>query len=300
MYGCTSGVPDPSAVNLSLTGGSYVDDFSAHNPDLAWVPSSGELVCVWDAEADGAYPQGIYGRRLAPDGTLLGGLLEFSAGAGTIYGDLREAIYPVVTVDPFSDKWFVAWRGDLNDGLTHFDHEVWARRFDDLGGPLDPAAFQLSGMDPSLGPVAGAGAPAVAINGAHGYKLIAWSGDLHSTAGDEFEIFVQAWSDDGVSPVDETPGALVFGLHGAAPNPFNPSTTIAFDLPAAAPVSLTIYDASGRVVRKLLSGGPGLAGRNETVWNGRDDSGRQVSSGVYLYRLETPAHRGQGRMTLVK
>ena len=300
MYGCTGDIPDGAAVGLSLTGANFFDDLSAHNPDLAWIPSSGELVCVWDAEDDGSYPQGIYGRRIDPDGTLLDPLLEFSAGAGTPFGDLREATHPVITVDPLSDEWFVAWRGDLNDGLAHFDHEVWARRFNDVGSPVDPAAFQLSGMDPSLGPVAGAGAPAVAINGTHGYKLIAWSGDLDSTPGDEHEIFVQAWSDNGTSPVDETPGAIAFGLHGAAPNPFNPSTTIAFDLPAAAPVSLTIYDASGRLVRKLLNSGPGLAGRNEAVWNGRDDTGRQVSSGVYLYRLETTGHSGRGRMTLVK
>jgi len=300
MYGCSGDTPDPFGVNLSLTGGSLFDGLSARNPDLAWVPSSGELVCVWDAEAAGAYLQGIFGRRIAPDGTLVGGLIEFSAGAGTIFGDLREATYPVITIDPASDEWFVAWRGDLDDGLTHFDHEVWARRFNDVGAPIDAAAFQLSGMDPSLGPVAGAGPPAVAINGSFGYKLIAWSGDLDSTPGGEHEIFVQAWTDNGASGAGDPPAAVVFALHGAAPNPFNPSTSIAFDLPNAAPVTLTIYDASGRLVRKLLNSGPGLAGRNEAVWNGRDDSGRQVSSGVYLYRLETPNHSGQGRMTLVK
>ena len=300
MYGCNADLPDGAGSIVSQAGGSIFDDVSARNPDLAWVPSSSELVCVWEAEVSGIDPQGIFGQRLDTAGNVLGGPIYFSDGAGVPFGAFLEAIYPSITVDPITDEWFVAWRGALNNGLPHFDHEVWARRFDDLGNPVDTAAFQLSGMDPSLGPVAGAGAPAVAINGTHGYKLIAWSGDLDSTPGDEHEIFVQAWSDDGASPVDETPAAKAFALHGAAPNPFNPSTTIAFDLPRAATVNLTIYDASGRVVRRLLSQGPGLAGRNEVVWNGRDEAGRQVSSGVYLYTLETPGHRDKGRMTLVK
>ncbi len=298
MYGCTGDVPDPAAANLSVMGGGWSDGFSARHPDLAWVPSSGELVCVWDGEDGSPHSPAIFGQRLLPDGTLIGGMIPFSAGAGTPWGDLREATHPVITVDPVSDEWFVAWRGDLNDGIAHHDTEVWARRFNDVGLPIDPAAFTLSAMDPLLGPVAGAGAPAVAVNSVHGYKLIAWSGDLASTPGGEHEIFVQAWSDDGISGAPDAPAA--FALHGAAPNPFNPSTVIAFDLPRAEAVTLRVYDAAGRLVRTLLAGEPGLAGANRVTWNGRDDGGRQAASGVYLYRLQTPAHEAVGRMTLVK
>ena len=300
MYGCSAGIPDGSATNLSLMGGDLFDGISARNPDLAWVPSSGELICVWDADASGLSFQGIYGQRLLPDGTLVGGMISFQAAGATPSNVLREAIEPTIVIDPISDEWFVAWRGDLNDGLPHYDHEVWARRFNDVGTAIDPAAFTLIGMDPSLGPVAGPGAPAVAVNSFHGYKMIAWSGDLDTTPGGEHEIFVQGWSDNGVTPVDETPAAVAFELHGAAPNPFNPSTTIAFNLPAAEPVTLKIYDPSGRLVRTLLNNDPGLAGRNEVTWNGRDRGGRNAASGVYLYRLDTPSNRATGRMTLMK
>lgn len=194
----------------------------------------------------------------------------------------------------------MAWRGDLDDGVLHFDHEVWARRFDALGNPVDAAAFSLSGMDPSLGPVAGAGSPAVALNPMHGYKLAAWSGDLDTTPLDEFEIFTQAWADDAPSGVDDGPSATVFALHGAAPNPFNPMTTIAWDLPAAAPVTLRVYDTAGRLVQTLLAAASRSAGRNEQIWDGRDTDGRAVAAGVYLYRLETPQRQATGRMTLVK
>ncbi len=300
MYGCSADTPDASAANLSNMGGSLFDGISARNPDLAWVPSSGELICVWDADASGLSFQGIYGQRLLPDGTLVGGMISFQAAGATPSNVLREAIEPTIVIDPVTDEWFVAWRGDLNDGLPHFDHEIWARRFNDVGVAIGAAALALSNMDPSLGPVAGAGAPAVAVNSIHGYKMIAWSGDTDITPDDEHEIFVQGWADNGVTPVGETPAAIGFELHGAAPNPFNPSTTIAFNLPLAEPVTLKIYDPSGRLVRTLLNNDPGLAGRNEVTWNGRDRGGRNAASGVYLYRLETPSNRATGRMTLMK
>lgn len=298
-YGCNADVPDPSGFNLSAMGGSYTDAFAGRNPDVAYLPSSGELICVWDGDAPGL-PRSIYGQRFLADGTLAGGMVAMSVGAEAWYGEFLEAIKPAVAVDPVSDEIFVSWQGERLAGPLHHDHEIFARRFDDTGVAVETVASVLSDMDPSLEPVAGAGAPAVAINGQHGYKLIVWSGDLDTTLGGEHEIFVQAWADDNASPVDETPRPASFALHGAAPNPFNPSTTIAFDLPQAESVSLHIYDASGKLVRRLLSNTVGLAGRNEVVWNGRDEAGRQAASGVYLYRLVTDRHRDLGRMTLVK
>ncbi len=86
-------------------------------------------------------------------------------------------------------------------------------------------------------------------------------------------------------PADATPRAVV--LHGAAPNPFNPRTTVAFTLAAAGPVTLRIHDAAGRLVRVLADGIDLSAGRQEIVWDGRDDAGRGAPSGSYLAHLET-------------
>ena len=158
----------------------------------------------------------------------------------------------------------------------------------------------MSSMNPSLNAPAGAGKPALAINTSFGSKLLAWSGDLDSTASGEYEIFTQAWVDGSVTAVGDTPGAGSFALLGAAPNPFNPMTTIAFNLPRSETVNLRVYDISGRVVRNLLVGVSAGAGRNEVVWHGRDDSERAVASGVYFYRLETSRDQAHGRMTLVK
>jgi hypothetical protein len=74
-------------------------------------------------------------------------------------------------------------------------------------------------------------------------------------------------------------------LYPARPNPFNPLTTIQFDLPAEGLVRLEIFDLSGRRVRVLLSETLG-AGQYEEAWDSRNDAGQAVSSGVYFARLE--------------
>lgn len=71
---------------------------------------------------------------------------------------------------------------------------------------------------------------------------------------------------------------------GNYPNPFNPSTFIRYSLPIDASVSLEIFDIMGRKVRSLLDGGKS-AGYHTVVWNGRDNVGKDVASGTYLYRF---------------
>jgi hypothetical protein len=79
------------------------------------------------------------------------------------------------------------------------------------------------------------------------------------------------------------PGRLT--LHQNSPNPFNPATSIAFELPHAAHVTLRIYDVSGSMIRTLVND---RLARDvyRAEWDGRDDHGRNVRSGVYFYRLE--------------
>ena len=103
-----------------------------------------------------------------------------------------------------------------------------------------------------------------------------------------------------LSAVPVTSPAPRLVLHGAIPNPFNPQTTIAFDVPAQEAVRLHVYDVSGRLVRVLLNGETAHDGRNEVVWRGCDDSGRRVASGVYFYRLTAGPYTETKRMVLVK
>ena len=76
-------------------------------------------------------------------------------------------------------------------------------------------------------------------------------------------------------------------LQPLQPNPFNPATVIRYDIPdGGATGTLAVYDLKGRRVRVLRTGSF-TAGPHETLWNGRDDTGRDQASGVYLVRLET-------------
>jgi hypothetical protein len=85
----------------------------------------------------------------------------------------------------------------------------------------------------------------------------------------------------------------------AAPNPFQTLTTIRCSMPEAGPATLAINDVAGRRVRTLLDGIVG-AGESRFVWDGRDDAGRAVASGVYFYRLQAAAKSHTGRVQLLK
>jgi len=84
-----------------------------------------------------------------------------------------------------------------------------------------------------------------------------------------------------------------FALLGAAPNPFNPSTEISFQMDQGGLVRLTVFDLAGREVARLMDG-TRPAGRHSARWNGLTAQGRPVATGVYLARLE---HRGRAQVT---
>jgi hypothetical protein len=89
-------------------------------------------------------------------------------------------------------------------------------------------------------------------------------------------------------------------LYQNVPNPFNPVTLIQFDIAAPGHVSLRIYDVAGRIVRTLLNGKIS-GGRNQSVvWDGQDDHGRRISSGIYFYRLQTSDSQLTRKMVLLR
>jgi photosystem II stability/assembly factor-like uncharacterized protein len=92
--------------------------------------------------------------------------------------------------------------------------------------------------------------------------------------------------------VGEPPAPAPLALEQSYPNPFNPAVTIDFTLREPTRVALRIFDTSGRLIRTLLDE-PRAAGPHRLSWDGRDNTGRSVASGVYFYRLRT----GLGTMT---
>ena len=122
---------------------------------------------------------------------------------------------------------------------------------------------------------------------------------------DLMDVIVGYWERNTIRPPlvsvaeisqDERPEQ--FALEQNYPNPFNVSTTIRYQLPEPGYVNLTISNLLGQKVRVLISE-MRPAGYHSVRWDGRNEAGRLVSSGVYLYRMETGAYAVQVRKTLL-
>jgi FlgD Ig-like domain len=151
--------------------------------------------------------------------------------------------------------------------------------------------------------------------GASSFNTDAYTLDLTNWPGGSFQVNLQvSWVDACGSHsqtvvVDLKPSAPATGignqpsfvsrLDANVPNPFNPSTTIHYQIGESGRATLRIYDVSGALVRTLVdrSHNPG---EYDAHWDGRNSAGKSVSSGVYFYRLETNGFTGTKRMVLLK
>jgi hypothetical protein len=112
--------------------------------------------------------------------------------------------------------------------------------------------------------------------------------ELRSSA-NEFEIT------EHIEP-DESPSLQ---LTGAYPNPFNPEISINFALGTSMDVSIELFNIRGQRVRNLLNENLGR-GEHRIIWNGTDDSGRSMSSGMYFYRITAGEFQETRRILLMK
>lgn len=123
------------------------------------------------------------------------------------------------------------------------------------------------------------------------------SPSLVDAAIDDFSIL--AFTAQTTAVPDGAPRPAVVRLAQNHPNPFNPSTTISFELPLNVQVELVVYSLDGRRIATLVSDEM-AAGSHQVLWSGRDDRGQQVASGAYFYRLQAGAQVETRRMILVK
>ncbi|MFB3909649.1 MAG: S41 family peptidase [Candidatus Eisenbacteria bacterium] len=143
----------------------------------------------------------------------------------------------------------------------------------------------------------------------------------HHLTHDEFPIDEEVWltRDDAARGVDTVVEAALGWIRAssgaeeeqaaarpiarilpARPNPFSGETTLRYFLDSAAPVELAIYSVSGRLVRRIESRAYAPAGEHVAFWDGRDDRGRRVGSGVYLARLEAGGRGAERRLVLTR
>lgn len=140
------------------------------------------------------------------------------------------------------------------------------------------------------------------------YDLSNWDGQnvfiaIRCVSDDAFVFYVDDFSvhSDGgyVTNDDEIIPPLQNALSGNYPNPFNPETTIRFSTAAKGPVSIDIYNVKGQLVRKLVNEEK-TAGSHSVVFDGRDNNGRSIASGVYYYRMQAGKFSSTRKMILMK
>ena len=93
--------------------------------------------------------------------------------------------------------------------------------------------------------------------------------------------------------------AVLTQLFHNYPNPFNPETTIRFDLAEPGPVTIDVFNIKGQKMKALVNDSF-IAGQHSIIWNGTDSKGKPVASGVYFYRMTTPKSTLIHKMLLMK
>jgi hypothetical protein len=131
--------------------------------------------------------------------------------------------------------------------------------------------------------------------------------DAHGTAKVVTAIFSKAgglkdstyWNFT-ITPVEQIEVPMEFALQQNYPNPFNPTTTISYSIPNAASVTFEVYNVLGVKIRTLMAGQTKSAGSYTISWDGKNDAGINMSSGIYLYHIRAGSFVASKKMTLLK
>jgi PKD repeat protein len=269
------------------------------NPDGGW---GDQPVCVGLQNSAENYRPGVWLGlvQCMEDGDLRG--RDFAAvglSARPSYGYGASEVFPWVEGGQLEDGqtlWMLA-RYRIINHATAADSMTADVLVVPEGGTLptqEPEIWSFSAAGPAIWPLGGAG---------YTFDTIYLNRDNTdcSAVFDEIRLartFAGALPEGGgAAAAIELP--TVFAGFPNHPNPFNPRTVLRFDLPSALPVSVEIYDARGRRVRTLLQGDL-PAGSHQAVWDGCDDGGRPVVSGVYLSLVRAGRHEARGKMVLVR
>jgi hypothetical protein len=223
----------------------------------------------------------IYAQRISAAGALLW------AAPGLIicpYYDNQE--FPTIVGDGAGGA-IITWMDQRDTpGISN----IFAQRISALG------AAQWTPYGVALCTATGSQAYPTIVTDGVGGAIVTWYDDRNGRT----DIYAQRVQANGQLGgfVAGVPEAAVLSLRNF-PNPFNPRTTISFDLPTAGTVRLEVFDAAGRLVRTLVDESM-PQGSHEAAWDGWDASGRNVGSGIYLARLQFAGKVEMVRMGLVR
>jgi hypothetical protein len=183
-----------------------------------------------------------------------------------------------------------------NDGAWIQNRDVFMRHISPSGIPAGNAPILLCGERYQQDHIA------VAAIGNQAF--VTWA-DARAGIMNSEETWAGIWGNmvsSAFSPNSDPQGVSLAQpvIEGNYPNPFNPSTTISFSLPASSSVSLSVYNLKGQLVRTLLSNTDLSSGKHSVIWDGLDNHGRSVSSGVYFCRLSSGSSHAIRKMLLAK
>jgi len=219
-----------------------------------------------------------YFTQLAPDGSIVIGTFGVIDGVGH---DISDPSLSVSNRSYYSLTWV-----DRRDGVRRVYYQLFTSSLALIGGNNQP----ISTVIPEF--------MASPQTDAHrGRAWFIWADPRQ----DGISIYASNILYDPTSVEDDDTDLLPSGysLSQNYPNPFNPTTAISFTLPVQCEITLSVYNVLGQKVATLADG-IFPAGENSVVWNGSDASGNRAASGVYLYRLETPAFTESRKMMLLK
>ena len=248
--------------------------------------SSGDLVIVWHDKRNGNWD--IYAQRYDSSGNVVGSNFKASDDVGAF-----EQSFAAVAMDE-AGNFVITW---IDKRSGNFD--IYGQRYDSLGNTVG-SNFQVA--NPQYTSFAQQ-YPAVAANSSK--IFYAWEDNRRSRGWDIFAKVVD-WTWTKVEEEDEVNLPHSFELSQNYPNPFNPTTTIPFtvhgsQLTVDSPIhtSLKIYNSLGQLVRTLVDEEV-EPGNHQVDWEGKDNSGKEVASGIYFYQLKTKDFTTCRKMVLLR
>ena len=275
-------------VGLEAAAGSNVDP-----PSRSSVPAGWDYINTVPARGDALYQ---YVSPTLCDSTKLGGtcwsvffVSALTPDVFTFFDSALDSGYSIDNIKPVSPNGFaVAYNGGSAD--LSWDP------------PQDPdfAAFLVyRGPTPNF--------VVSPQNLIHVTEEEQWTDD-EGTQEDHYKVSA---TDDAGNESDPTSPSTLTGANGPQvpdryalyqnqPNPFNPLTVVRYDVPKDGErVSIKVYDVEGRLVRTLVDG-PQTAGERRVAWDGRDNRGQNVASGIYFYRLKSASYQRTNKMALLR
>lgn len=244
--------------------------------------AGGAIVAWYDARAGSA---DIYAQRVDASGAGL-----WTAAGIPLCTETTSDQYQPRLVSDGAGGAIAVWRDWRNEVIRT---DIYAQRIDASGSTHWTAdgVPVCTATRNQLGP-----AP---VPDGRGGAIVAWTDERSA----ENDIYAQRLGPDGSLGAPPSGGRVPrpsgVALSANIPNPFNPGTLIRYRLSRSGPVELSVFDASGRLIRTLIEG-PASAGEGNAYWDGTDPAGRAVSSGVYFVRLQATEGVATRKITLIK